>query len=158
MSAEAPPPEVSICTGPSCGQVVRWVLTLAGRRLPIDPQPHPAGNIVPVTLDDGSVRAQVLGGDRLPVEPPRKAYRAHHATCPDAELFRSRRPAKRARRLCADPACGLPMDEELAVRERWRVHPSCADPAAPRPASGPPSSPAQRGEALPGLDGPIGGT
>lgn len=155
--SDATSPETSLCTGPHCGRVVRWVVTEADRRLPIDPEPHPAGNIVPVVTEAG-VRARVLGGGQLPVEPPAKAYRSHYVTCPDAELFRRKRGASRTpRRLCADPACGLPMDADLAVIERWRVHPSCTDPAVARPAPEPPSSPAQCGEALPGLDGPLDG-
>lgn len=150
------PDGTDVCSGPNCRAVIRWVLTEGGRRMPIDRDPHPAGNIVRVDIPGVGVRARVLGGGQLPVEPPTKAYRSHYATCPDAELFRGPRKPRSPVRYCADPACGLPMDAELAVREQWRVHPSCTDPAAPRPIT-PPSSPVQRGEALPGLDGPLGG-
>lgn len=149
------PDGTDVCSGPNCRAIIRWVLTEAGRRMPIDPTPHPAGNIVRVDIPGVGVRARVLGGGQLPVLPPAQAWRQHRVTCPAAVAERAKSGGVGPR--CADPACGLPMDPDLAVREQWRVHPSCTDPAAPRPTT-PPSSPAQCGEALPGLDGPdLGG-
>lgn len=86
---------MSACRG--CGAPIRWVRTVHGNLMPIDPDPD--GNVelvddtgTPVdaaALDRFSrtvtavVHAQptLTGGDR---------WMPHHATCPDADQFRGR--------------------------------------------------------------------
>jgi hypothetical protein len=104
-----------------CGRPVRWVITEGGRRIEIDPQPDPGGNVVPVTVD-GHTRARILTGDQLPAEGP--AYRRHAATCRESPEARKRR----ARTAPRCTVCLLPMDADLARLEQWTTHPSC-DPA-----------------------------
>ena len=69
-------------TGPtsncrSCGAEIRWVLTTAGRRMPVDAEPH----LVMVStgetlLTDG------------PLVKPAYGYTSHFATCPHAAQHR----------------------------------------------------------------------
>lgn len=77
----------------SCAAPIVWAVTTAHRRMPLDPTPDPAGNVVMTaaieTDDDGRllpvVRVLHDGdthyGDR---------YRPHFATCPRAADHRSR--------------------------------------------------------------------
>lgn len=72
----------------SCGARIRWVITTAGKRMPLDPEPHPEGTIVPV-FDPARDRpvARVL-----PAPPTdRDAWRSHFATCPNADQHRRAR-------------------------------------------------------------------
>jgi hypothetical protein len=114
------------CTGPNCTARVRWVLTLAGKRLPLDPKPHPDGTVIRVVLDDGSVRARVLDGDELPAQ--QTAWRAHWATCPDSQVFRARQAATTPR--CALQECRQPLDPWL-VEQGERYHVLCKPMPAP---------------------------
>lgn len=73
----------------SCRAPVRWVLTQAGKRMPLDPAPTPVGNIalteetvdgVPVVRYLGkSAGADLFATDR---------YVSHFATCPEAKVHR----------------------------------------------------------------------
>lgn len=65
----------------SCGAEILWAVTKAGKRIPIDPEPEPYGN---VQLDEsaGEVRATVVAiGDGTHV--------SHFASCPLAYRHRS---------------------------------------------------------------------
>jgi len=70
----------------SCGAPIRWVTTINDKRIPIDREPDPDGNIY-ASLVDGEWRAVVRGPE---ADPPagRHLYRAHFATCPDAKSWR----------------------------------------------------------------------
>ena len=88
---------MSACRG--CGAPIRWVRTVHGNLMPIDPDPDQDGNVelvddtgTPVPADrlDESPRTvtavvhtqpSMLGGQR---------WMPHHATCPDADQFRGR--------------------------------------------------------------------
>ena len=76
----------------SCGAHIRWVKTERDKRIPLDREPTPDGNIVPVLVDE-EWRARVLsqsqadeyrrlGGD---------TYTAHFSTCPQADAWRQAR-------------------------------------------------------------------
>lgn len=68
----------------ACGKPMVFYLTeKAGRAIPLDPEPHPDGNVL---IRMG--RAVVLRKDAVHTEEPR--YRSHFATCPHAEEFRRR--------------------------------------------------------------------
>lgn len=70
----------------SCGQRVIWTVTEHGKHMPVDAEPHPAGNITLIPRADGGATAHVLqkhehaGGAAL--------YRSHFTTCVDALNWR----------------------------------------------------------------------
>ncbi len=103
----------------SCGAAVRWAHTAAGRAMPLNPNPHPNGN---VALDDNG-RCRVLAARDLPHPGP--TYRPHWATCPKADAHRRRR----QRHLIPDgrpcDTCDQPMPADLVHREHWTTHPTC---------------------------------
>lgn len=101
----------------SCDQPVRWVLTLTGKRMPLDPLPHPMGNVV-FDIAGAKQLVRVIANQDLPC--PGVAYRTHFATCPDARSYRGSRAIPPPR--CA--ACGLAMDRALFAAGD-RVHPCC---------------------------------
>lgn len=119
-----PTPETSVCTGTGCGKPIRWVLTVEGRRMPLNPDPDPDGNIVAVTLPNGERRARVLAGHD-PRDGTETLWVPHWATCPASPQFKRRKARTAAR--CT--ACGEPMDPDLARTERWTRHPTCEPPA-----------------------------
>lgn len=97
--------------GGGCGKTVRWVLTVLHRRLDLDVDPHPNGNVIMHTLPDGRIRAEVLTGDRMPAQ--QEAFRMHKC------------PPKRERPGPPCAGCHLPMSREIAIAEGWTHHPSC---------------------------------
>lgn len=70
-----------------CHRPIALVLTVAQRRMPIDPQPDPTGNVY-LAYVDGMLVATVARKD-APV-PDGVAYRSHFTTCP--ALTRRRKP------------------------------------------------------------------
>lgn len=63
--------------------MINWYKTVAGRNIPIDPEPHPEGNVyIDVVSNVASV---VPVGSRAPL------YRSHFATCPNAGQHRKRK-------------------------------------------------------------------
>ena len=114
---------MNVCLG--CGEPIRWVLTERGRRMPLNPDPHPDGTVV-VRLVDGRPRAHVLTGPELPAQEP--AWRPHWVTCPSAPEFR----ARQGRTVARCTVCEFPLDPVLVAREpHHTTHPSC-DPHAAR--------------------------
>jgi len=110
----------------SCGTPIRWVVTIGDRRMPLDVELSPAGNVVLVDVPGKGVRARVLTGPELPALEP--AHVAHWTTCPNSTEFKRR---ARIRARAAAPrcqSCGEPLDPVLAARPGWygRVHPGCA--------------------------------
>lgn len=67
----------------SCGAAVRWAVTVAGKRLPLDPEPCPGGNVL---LHDNG-RAEVLGPEARAAHPG-VLYLPHWASCPHAARHR----------------------------------------------------------------------
>ncbi len=76
-------PDLATC--PSCGARIRWALTERSRNIPVDPEPHPEGNL---RVEDrrGLDRAIVVAPGTEPV-----LYRSHFATCPNATAHRRAR-------------------------------------------------------------------
>lgn len=68
----------------SCGAPIVWVITEAGKRMPIDREPHPDGNVIPSVDLDGKVRARVV---TAPFDG--NAWRSHFVTCPNANQHRN---------------------------------------------------------------------
>lgn len=68
-----------------CGEPVVWALTKTGKRMPVDPQPDPAGNVV-LTTTTGSLSetplALVLGSaDQRAEVNPDDLHTSHMQTC-----------------------------------------------------------------------------
>jgi hypothetical protein len=57
--------------------------------MPVDADPHPAGNITLLPLPDGGATAHVLAKFESAGGKPR--YRPHFETCPDAKNWRRSR-------------------------------------------------------------------
>jgi hypothetical protein len=72
---------VSACK--SCGAEVLWARTRKGRRMPLDAEPSPDGNI---RLADGV--AEVVGEDQRGGN--EDLFLSHFVTCPQAAQHRSR--------------------------------------------------------------------
>lgn len=90
-AAKAPgiPQDTSGCKGPTCSSLVRWAITVAGERMPVDLQPDPDGKLVRTMVAPGDWRIRVIeSGEELPAGTLR--WTSHYATCPDAEWFRAR--------------------------------------------------------------------
>ncbi|HEX7277897.1 MAG TPA: hypothetical protein VF244_11025 [Acidimicrobiales bacterium] len=62
----------------SCNAPVRWIKTVAGKAMPLDPAPNPDGNVV---IEDGVAR--VVGP-----EAEGERWMTHWATCPSAAKHR----------------------------------------------------------------------
>ncbi|MHB8867457.1 MAG: hypothetical protein ACYC6T_08120 [Thermoleophilia bacterium] len=82
-----------MATCKSCGVEILWVVTKSGKRMPLDAEPHPAGNIV---IDDvlppHTPTAHVLDGHALGLAWAAKVpvRFSHFATCPEAAQHRRR--------------------------------------------------------------------
>lgn len=116
------------CT--SCRSLMVWTVTLAGKRIPLDVKPHPAGTVVVTHLDDGTVRGRVLTGEELPAQV--EAHRPHDRTCPAT----ARTPEESGPK-CS--ACRCVLDEWLVGRGYTR-HINCLSAAAQRPAARQPAA------------------
>lgn len=74
----------------SCRAPIVWAETAGGKRMPVDAEPAPLGNIALTELDDGRVHASVVAeGAVLLTEQP--LHLSHFATCPNADQHRSAR-------------------------------------------------------------------
>lgn len=73
----------------SCSADIIWARTSRGKLMPINPQPHPNGNI---TLSDDQSAGDVLFGAKLAhaVGARLTLYRSHYANCPGAGEWRQR--------------------------------------------------------------------
>lgn len=74
----------------SCGAPIAWVITVKGRRMPLDPDPVEDGNVWIMRVEG----AQLVAGVSLNAEgvPPlvRERYVSHFVTCPNADQHRKR--------------------------------------------------------------------
>jgi hypothetical protein len=68
---------MAFCRG--CNARIEWHKTAAGKAIPLDPDPHPDGNI---TFDSAARVVYAAKGSK-----PRM-YLSHFATCPKADEFR----------------------------------------------------------------------
>jgi hypothetical protein len=81
---------VSACR--SCGAEIWWAETVMGRRMPVDADPVPDGNVVVVREGVGQAPPVVEVGHPatlMPADRPR--YQSHFATCPQASQHRKGR-------------------------------------------------------------------
>ena len=104
-----------------CGQSVRWVVTVNGKRMPIDPLPTKLGNIE-LRPQGSQLLAWVHGNHEIPIA-ALSAYRSHMATCPSrAPRVADRAEVKQIVRLCR--VCRKPMNVDLYAAGE-RTHPCC---------------------------------
>lgn len=97
------PQGVSAC--PSCHKPIRWAITAAGKRQPVNAEPDDKGNLAVYTDGTGTLRARVLTADRPTLEHLEWRAMPHVATCvgpeprivPNSRVipFPRRRPAVR---------------------------------------------------------------
>jgi hypothetical protein len=84
---------VSACR--SCRAEIWWAETLAGKRIPVDAEPAPDGNVVLLREGHGEappvvrVTSQAQADTLIPDVGTR--YVSHYATCPQAAEWRKRR-------------------------------------------------------------------
>jgi hypothetical protein len=69
----------------SCGAEIVWYMTERGRKIPLDPDPTPDGNLI---LVEDIVRYLTAEQRKQPVTDRR--YISHFATCPSAEQHRKK--------------------------------------------------------------------
>jgi hypothetical protein len=73
-----------------CGVKIRWVETEAGRRMPVNLDPDPNGNVVMV-----AGLARVLGVPELVAQQGKSGrWMPHHATCTGKPRTRRRSPGR----------------------------------------------------------------
>jgi hypothetical protein len=71
----------------SCRARIVWAVTEAGRRIPLDAEASPTGNLAQVeALADGTPVVAFL--DPEAPEPEAGRYLSHFATCPNAKEWR----------------------------------------------------------------------
>ncbi len=89
---------ITVCSAQECSARIRWVLTETGKRMPIDADPAPDGNLYFPQDEPG-----LFPVDEAPAEPTVRAvtvarpapagvplYLSHFVTCPAADDFRRR--------------------------------------------------------------------
>lgn len=77
----------STCSAPECGAAIIWTVTEGkGKRMPVNAQPAPDGNLVISESPHGAPISKVA--DLLDPDGPR--YLSHFVSCPAAGEFRRR--------------------------------------------------------------------
>lgn len=77
----------------SCHAPIRWAVTQKGRRMPLDPEPTPDGNLVLAPAVEARRAPTVVAltaHNDPPLDPNTPRYTSHFATCPDAPRHRRR--------------------------------------------------------------------
>jgi hypothetical protein len=87
--------DVTLC--PSCYAPIRWTVTAAARRLPVDAEPSTDGNLAVYTDGTGRVRSRALTKERPTLEHNEWQAMPHFATCKAPPARRSTRPGARTR-------------------------------------------------------------
>jgi hypothetical protein len=72
-------PKRTTCRG--CSTNIVFIRTDQGRVMPIDAEPHPAGDVRIDTMTSGSLVAHVMTTEEIYQHPGRR-YISHFATCP----------------------------------------------------------------------------
>lgn len=66
----------------SCGAPIIWVPTANGKKMPLDAEPNPSGNVI---IRDGAL---MVGASAENVRDGEQLLMPHWATCPESERFR----------------------------------------------------------------------
>ena len=104
-----------------CKAPIVWALTPKGRRMPIDPLPHPGGSVRVTRQGDGQLHAEVLRRELDPDLAEVPLWRPHYATCPQTADTRRPHLAAVADDTLRCEVCGyriIPIDGCM-------VHPTC---------------------------------
>lgn len=80
-----------------CGARIRWTVTAAGKRLPVDADPAEDGNTAAYYDGTGRLRSRGLSKERPALEHAEWLARPHFPTCTVQPLRRSTRTAPRTR-------------------------------------------------------------
>lgn len=73
----------------SCGAPIRWARTSTGKRMPVDAEPNPDGNVTLIPpLESADFPLAVVSSER---DPSVIRYTSHFATCPNADAHRKPR-------------------------------------------------------------------
>lgn len=74
----------------SCGAKVLWVRMPSNALMPVDPDPHPKGNVLLPRYQDGTATgvAVVLNARLREQHPDQALHQSHFATCPFAARHR----------------------------------------------------------------------
>lgn len=73
----------------SCGAEIFWAETAGGKRMPVDADPVPDGNVIVEDRPGDGLRATVLEPGALMLDDPGlPRYVSHFATCPNASQHR----------------------------------------------------------------------
>ena len=72
----------------SCQAPIVWAVTANEKRMPVDAEPVPDGNLILTSDDPPRVIMHVLGQASLFDEPDPPRYVSHFATCPHADRHR----------------------------------------------------------------------
>lgn len=74
----------------SCGASIYWLKNdTTGRPAPIDARPDSSGPVI-ITVEGKQLRYHVLHADELAAGVEVSRYQPHYATCPQAEVWRSK--------------------------------------------------------------------
>jgi hypothetical protein len=94
----------------SCKASLMWTTSTSGKPMPLDSEPDAEkGNVIVMLVDQNLAGQELrlgvtLSGDALKKVRENRYYvlrTEHHATCPDAELYRNIRPANANRQATA---------------------------------------------------------
>ncbi|MEW2635971.1 hypothetical protein AB0903_31115 [Streptomyces sp. NPDC048389] len=87
--------DVKLCE--SCGARIRWTVTAAGKRLPVDADPADDGNTAAYYDGTGRLRSRGLTKERPVLEHHEWLAKPHFATCKNPPARRSSPPGARTR-------------------------------------------------------------
>lgn len=89
LPAHEAPADLADCR--SCGAPVIWTVTSKGKRMPVDAEPNPAGNVVLQSQPEGPPLAVYYSG-KAGAPPtaysPRERHTSHFANCKQAGEWR----------------------------------------------------------------------
>lgn len=74
----------------SCLRPVRWVLTDAGKRMPLDPEPFEGGNVWVDHYEGGMPIVRVASSRAAVPAAEALVYLSHFVTCPNADKWRKK--------------------------------------------------------------------
>jgi hypothetical protein len=121
-AADLRPGTTSTCNAPGCTADVLLAITLGGKRIQLDSDPHPDGIVTIEHAPDGSIRARILTGRQLPAQG--EVWMPHERTCTDSATAKRRAYATAPK--CR--ACAGRMDPWLPAHG-YRYHVNCEPPA-----------------------------
>ena len=70
----------------SCDAPIIWAITSKGRRMPVDAEPRPDGNVE--LIDSGGMMPQTVVHAQPPLAAENPLHTPHHMTCPQAHEWR----------------------------------------------------------------------